>query len=175
MQGLWRTILVTSLGVFVLMTSTAGAQQQQQTPPSSSSPSAPQATPSTPPPGPGGSQMGQQGQLQVDANTILGSTVRDAQGKDIGKVSRLMIDPQEGRVTNVVIGMGGTLGMGEKLVSVPWNSVKVGQDQGKVIVSVDQQVLQQAPRAAEERKKDDKGSGAASPATEDKKNSDKKQ
>jgi sporulation protein YlmC with PRC-barrel domain len=171
MQGLRKSILFTSLGVIALIASTAVAQQPQPQPPASQ-PSPPGSPPSTQPATPP-SQTG--GTLQVDANTLLGSTVRDAQGQDIGKVSRLMIDPQEGRVTNVVIGMGGTLGMGEKLVSVPWNSVKVGQDQGKVIVSVDQQVLQQAPRAADERKKDDKSSGSASPATEDRKGSDKKQ
>jgi hypothetical protein len=44
--------------------------------------------------------------------------------------------------------MGGTLGVGGKSVSMPWESVKVGQDNGKIIVSAEQQMLEQAPAAS---------------------------
>jgi sporulation protein YlmC with PRC-barrel domain len=83
----------------------------------------------------------------VDANSIIGATVR-AQGKDIGKVERLMVDPKDGRVRTVVVQQGGTLGMGGKSVSIPWESVKVGQDGDKIIVTAEQQMLEQAPAAS---------------------------
>lgn len=83
----------------------------------------------------------------VDANSIIGATVR-SQGKDIGKVERLMVDPKDGRVRTVVVQQGGTLGIGGKSVSVPWESVKVGQDGDRIIVSAEQQILEQAPAAS---------------------------
>jgi sporulation protein YlmC with PRC-barrel domain len=83
----------------------------------------------------------------VDASSIIGATVR-AQGKDIGKVERLMVDPKDGRVRTVVVQQGGTLGMGGKSVSMPWESVKVGQDGGRIVVTTEQQMLEQAPAAS---------------------------
>jgi sporulation protein YlmC with PRC-barrel domain len=96
-------------------------------------------------PSPSGSS--QQSGVLVDANSIIGATVR-SQGKDIGKVERLMVDPKDGRVRSVVIQMGGTLGVGGKSASMPWESVKVAQDGDRIIVSAEQQMLEQAPAAS---------------------------
>lgn len=83
----------------------------------------------------------------VDANSIIGATVR-VQGKDVGKVERLMVDPKDGRVRTVVVQQGGTLGMGGKSVSMPWESVKVGQDGDRIVVTAEQQMLEQVPAAS---------------------------
>jgi sporulation protein YlmC with PRC-barrel domain len=74
----------------------------------------------------------------IGSDSLVGSAVRDTEGRDIGKVSRLMIDPNDGRITSVIIATGGTLGMGSNMISVPWSSVKVGQDRGKLIVTASQ-------------------------------------
>jgi len=91
-------------------------------------------------------QSAQSGVL-VDVNAIVGATVR-AQGKDIGKVDRLMVDPKDGRVRTVVVQQGGTLGVGGKSVSLPWEAVKVAQDGGRIVVTAEQQMLEQAPAAS---------------------------
>ena len=83
----------------------------------------------------------------VDPSSIIGATVR-AQGKDIGKVERLLLDPKDGRVRTVVVEQGGTLGMGGKTVAVPWESIKLGQEGGKIVVTAEQQILEQAPAAS---------------------------
>jgi len=85
--------------------------------------------------------------ILVGSDSLVGSTVRDNEGRDIGKVSRLMIDPNDGRITSVVIATGGTLGVGSNMISVPWSSVKIGQDRGKVIVTASQ-TLESAPARA---------------------------
>jgi sporulation protein YlmC with PRC-barrel domain len=96
-------------------------------------------------------------QALIDANAIIGAPVR-SQGKDVGKVSGLMVDPKDGRVVNVIVGIGGLLGVGEKNVSMPWNSVKLAQDGGKIVIDASQMPIEQSP--------------SASPRSEDK-NSDK--
>jgi sporulation protein YlmC with PRC-barrel domain len=106
--------------------------------PSPASPSAPASTPAAPPASAG---------VLVDASSIIGATVR-VQGKDIGKVERLMVDPKDGRVRTVVVQVGGTLGMGGKSVSMPWESVKLAQDGDRIIVSAEQQMLEPAPAAS---------------------------
>lgn len=141
MQALRTRVLVVSLGLLALV----AAQQPAST---GQPPSGPL------PPAPAGKLLGQP-IVQLDASALLGTTVRNTEGRDIGRVSRLMIDPKDGRITTVVIGIGGFFGIGEKLVSVPWGSVRIGQDGGRVVVVTDQALLDQAP----------KGDGSASPPT----------
>jgi len=90
--------------------------------------------------------QGQQAVL-VGSDSLVGSTVRDGEGRDIGKVDRLMIDPNDGRISSIIVATGGTLGVGSNMISVPWSSVKVGQDRGKVIVTASQ-MLESAPGRA---------------------------
>jgi len=145
------------------------SQPGQSTQPPSSSPSQPGqsgAQPSGPQSsGQQAAQGGQQG-LHVATDALIGSKVRDSQGKELGEVSKIMIDPQQGKITSLVISMGGTLGVGGKQVSVPWESVKVQRDQQSVVLTMDQKLLEQAPRPerSQERQRD-QGSPSASPAT----------
>lgn len=90
-----------------------------------------------------------QGQLAVlvGSDSLVGSSVRDAEGRDIGKVNRLMIDPTDGRIMSLIVATGGTLGVGSNMISLPWSSVKVGQERGKVIVTASQ-TLESAPARA---------------------------
>ena len=90
--------------------SSSGSSQPSSSPPSSSSPSAPsdQSTPpsSQPSSSTSSSQPSSSGPAQgvlVDASSLVGATVRSVEGKDIGKVERLMVDPKDGRVRTVVI------------------------------------------------------------------------
>jgi len=84
----------------------------------------------------------------VGSDSLVGSAVRNTDGHDIGKVNRLMIDPADGRIVSLIITTGGTMGVGSNTISVPWGSVKVGQDRGKVIV-IASQTLETAPRSAQ--------------------------
>jgi sporulation protein YlmC with PRC-barrel domain len=106
--------------VFTLVAAAVGAvpfgtvaQQPPQSQPSMQQPQTPTGAPGA----------GQQAGIAIASDSLLGTTVKDQQGKDIGKVSKLMIDPGEGKVTSVVISSGGTLGMGGKEVSLPWSAL----------------------------------------------------
>jgi sporulation protein YlmC with PRC-barrel domain len=112
----------------------------------------------------GGSQAAASGVL-IDASSIVGATVR-SQGKDIGRVERLMVDPKDGRVRTVVVQVGGTLGVGGKSVSLPWESVKLAQDGNRIVVTAEQQMLEQAPAASP---RTDSKSDSKSDNTSDKK------
>jgi sporulation protein YlmC with PRC-barrel domain len=126
---------VTAVALVAGMALASGAAAQSSSQPDTSSTS------------PGASSQSAPSGVLVDANSIIGATVR-AQGKDIGKVERLMVDPKDGRVRTVVIQQGGTLGLGGKSVSMPWESVKVGQDGDKIVVTAEQQMLEPAPAAS---------------------------
>jgi sporulation protein YlmC with PRC-barrel domain len=125
--------------MLVLMAGPTAAQQQGGAPstPADSPPAAGQASPAGQPPA-----------VQIDSAALVGSSVRSSDGRDLGKVSRLMIDPRDGRVRTVVITRGGTLGMGGETLSLPWSAVRVGQDDRNVVLTVDQQILDKAPSAS---------------------------
>jgi sporulation protein YlmC with PRC-barrel domain len=154
-------ILASLVAISISLVLVTGAAAQQPTSPSDQSQSSPSpsAPSSSQPPASGvsGSAASSQGDVLVDASSIIGATVR-SQGKDIGKVDRLMLDPRDGRVRTVVVKIGGALGMGSKTASLPWESVKVGQDGGKIVVSAEQQLLDQAPSASpsSQPRRDDK-------------------
>src|SRR5262245_8997153 len=54
---------------------------------------------------------------------LIGENVRDANGKNVGKIEDLMID-SKGQVSFAVMSFGGFLGMGEKFFAVPWTAMR---------------------------------------------------
>lgn len=58
------------------------------------------------------------------SSDLVGSKVKNREdGKDIGSISNLIID-ENGQIVAVVVGVGGFLGMGQKDVALPWQSVE---------------------------------------------------
>jgi hypothetical protein len=78
---------------------------------------------------------------------IIGQNVRDAQGKNIGKIEDLMVDAR-GHVSFAVMSFGGFLGMGEKFYAVPWTAMRFdrdGKDVDAVVLDVTKEQLEKAP------------------------------
>jgi len=101
---------------------------------------------------------------------VIGARVRNPEGKDLGKVEELLIDPRTGRISHLVLGLGGLAGIGETRRVVAWNDVRLTVDPihaGRTIANVDPAVLERAPRW--ERPEDRRAPGeapAASPSGE---------
>jgi sporulation protein YlmC with PRC-barrel domain len=82
------------------------------------------------------------------AGNLIGVVVRNPAGEMLGDVNDLMLD-QQGKVTAVVIGVGGFLGVGEKAVAVPFDSVKVAKNaEGQRVATIDatRVTLEAAPK-----------------------------
>ena len=133
-------VIAVALLTGMALAGAAAAQSSGSQPPSTTSSDPSSATQ-------GSSGQSAQSGVLLDVNSIIGATVR-VQGKDAGKVERLMLDPKDGRVRTVVVQQGGTLGMGGKSISMPWESVKVAQDGDRIVVTAEQQMLDQAPAAS---------------------------
>ena len=81
------------------------------------------------------------------ASKVIGQNVRDGQGKSIGKIEDLMVDPK-GNVSFAVMSFGGFLGMGEKYFAVPWTAMRFdrdGKDVNAVVLNVTNEQLEKAP------------------------------
>ena len=66
------------------------------------------------------------------ASKLIGSSIHDAGDQKIGSVTDLIVD-RDGKVTEVVVGVGGFLGAGEKNVAVKMADLKRGKDNHLVL------------------------------------------
>ncbi len=81
------------------------------------------------------------------ARVFLGAKVQNSAGETVGDINDLMFDPA-GRISTVVLGVGGFLGMGEKDVAVPYGALtfKADKDGARVIVvALSKDALKLAP------------------------------
>jgi sporulation protein YlmC with PRC-barrel domain len=98
----------------------------------------------------------------VEASWLIGTRIHDHQGKELGKIEHLWLDPKDGRVKDVIVSVGATLGVGGKDKVVSWNDVKLAWKDQKLFVSVDPNALRDAYQVKMDR--EDRGP-AASPRT----------
>lgn len=78
------------------------------------------------------------------ASTMEGDPVRNSSGDDLGMIEEVMIDLPSGRIAYAVLSFGGVLGMGSKLFAVPWNALRVDEDEQCFVLDVDKKTLQTA-------------------------------
>ena len=63
---------------------------------------------------------------QLRASKLIGSAVYDSTDQKIGTIDELVLNP-DGKVADVVVGVGGFLGAGAKRVAVPMADLKRGK------------------------------------------------
>jgi hypothetical protein len=83
------------------------------------------------------------------ATMVIGARVKNREGKDLGKIEHLVIDPKSGSVSHVIVGLGGLAGVGETQIALPWNAIVMGSDPSlphRAIASVEQGTVDSAPR-----------------------------
>lgn len=80
------------------------------------------------------------------ASKLIGSTVYNSANENIGDINEILLD-NTGKVSRVVIGVGGFLGMGERNVAVPFTDLKLSQDGStiKVMTSYNKDSLKNMP------------------------------
>jgi sporulation protein YlmC with PRC-barrel domain len=86
---------------------------------------------------------------------ILGMTVKNAEGTDLGTVNDVVISTQEDAEQfrrYVILSSGGFLGIGSELIPVPWNSLSLQHDlesnKKYFLLEADKAKLERAPRIA---------------------------
>ena len=82
----------------------------------------------------------------VSISTYYNEDVYDTQDNKIGDVNDILLD-KDGRVSTVIIGVGGFLGVGEKDVAVPFTALKVAEKAGDryLVINATKEALEKAP------------------------------
>ena len=101
------------------------------------------------------------------ASALIGTKVRNANKEFIGKIDDIYLD-KDSKVTDVVISVGGFLGVGSKDVAVKWSDLTFMQDDSSVVLttSLTKEALMALPdyTKAERRKPAPPETAAAPPA-----------
>jgi len=81
----------------------------------------------------------------LKARDMIGRKVVDTEGKKLGSIKELVIDPDQGIVQYAVLDFGGFLGVGDKYFAVPWGTLKMSADHKAFILDISKRDLKKAP------------------------------
>lgn len=81
----------------------------------------------------------------LSASTLIGDTVSNPAGEDLGKIEELMIDLDHNRIAYAVLSFGGFMGLGDKFFALPMTSLALDADNHRFILDVSRQTLEDAP------------------------------
>ena len=81
----------------------------------------------------------------LSTNAIIGDSIVNRTGENLGKIEELMLDLESGRVAYAVLSFGGFLGMGEKLFAVPFEALKLDASREHFTLDVNKDKLKNAP------------------------------
>jgi len=162
---LQRLLFTTALATLMLtpalaQDSTTGTQPPVQTPsapePQAQDQTAPATDGTTPPPAsmaaeepaatppPDDAIIAAENSTDLRAEKLIGTTVYNVQGDEVGEVEDIVFD-QNGQIVGVVLKVGGLLGIGGKSVGIKWNEVDVSPKEALVTISYDKEQLEVAP------------------------------
>jgi len=81
---------------------------------------------------------------EMRASNLIGATVQNRQGQDLGEIKDLIVDVNTGDVRNAIVSFGSTLGVGDKLFRYPLSSFSRARNSDALVLDVDKQSLRSA-------------------------------
>jgi sporulation protein YlmC with PRC-barrel domain len=81
----------------------------------------------------------------MGAETLTNENVVNRAGEDLGKIEKIMLDIDTGRVAYAVLSFGGFIGIGDKLFAIPWSALKLDPFYRRFILDVPKEQLKDAP------------------------------
>jgi len=95
-----------------------------------------------------GPEMGEKEGQRINAfmvEKIIGSKVINLKGETLGKIENLVVDVDTGGIMYAVLDSGGFLGIGGKLVPVPWKSLGAVPSEGIFFLNQSKEQMEKAP------------------------------
>lgn len=80
----------------------------------------------------------------MKVNALVGRDVRNVTNEAIGEVNNVVVDP-DGKIQQVIVSVGGVLGVGAKHVALAWNQVRVDSAGSALMVDLTKDQLKSAP------------------------------
>ncbi|MBU8540956.1 PRC-barrel domain-containing protein [Falsiroseomonas tokyonensis] len=80
------------------------------------------------------------------ADNITGTDVRSPRDNWLGSVEDVILDPNSGRITYLILARGGFLGIGEDYVAVPWSRLRATPGMDVFVLDTTEAALERAPK-----------------------------
>ena len=80
----------------------------------------------------------------VRSSKVVGTVVKSLDGEDLGNIDDVVVDISKGDFSYVVVAAGGFLGIGEKLISIPWDVLMFDEETKSFILKVHHKELENA-------------------------------
>ena len=81
----------------------------------------------------------------MNAETLIGDSVVNAAGDNLGEIKGIMLDVLSGRIAYAVLSFGGVFGLGNKLFAVPWSALTLDAGEKQFILDIARERLENAP------------------------------
>jgi sporulation protein YlmC with PRC-barrel domain len=100
------------------------------------------------------------------ASTFMGMSIQNLQNEKLGTVKDLVFDPESGKISYAVLSVGGFLGVRDKLIAVPLNSLRPQPGQKYLVLNMTKDELTRAPGLAKNNwpRLDDPALGSPAPS-----------
>jgi sporulation protein YlmC with PRC-barrel domain len=79
------------------------------------------------------------------ASTLDGNKVLSSDGEDIGKIKDIMLNVGSGHIAYAVLSSGGFLGIGGKLLAIPWSALTLDTQEKCFVVAMTAERVKNAP------------------------------
>jgi sporulation protein YlmC with PRC-barrel domain len=82
--------------------------------------------------------------LDMRTSELLGKEVTSPEGKALGKVEDLIVDPKGARIPHVVLSFGGVASLGDKLFVLPVNAFQRDENFDRIVVDIERYQLSES-------------------------------
>jgi sporulation protein YlmC with PRC-barrel domain len=82
----------------------------------------------------------------VRLSKVTNAKVLSQDGKRLGELEDVVINPQTGKIQFAILGHGGVLGIGEDRIPVPWEQFSFDAEQQQFSLNMDEERLASAPK-----------------------------
>jgi sporulation protein YlmC with PRC-barrel domain len=94
---------------------------------------------------------GEDSEVRYRVDEITGTDVRNPQDENLGSVNDVIIDPQTGEASHLIVARGGFLGIGEEYYAVPFDEVRATAGLETIVIHVSEAEIEAAPGIDPER------------------------
>jgi hypothetical protein len=81
---------------------------------------------------------------KAEAGKLIGHGVQDMTGNRIGEIEAIHIG-SDGKISDVIVGVGGFLGVGERDVALTWKNFQITDNGDKIMVDTTKEKLKAMP------------------------------
>lgn len=82
----------------------------------------------------------------VELERLRNRPIKGQDGKNVGEIDSILVDPAHGKLSIAVVETGGFLGLGEDLVAVPWNKMRFDWQDREMVLAMSGRELERAPQ-----------------------------